>query len=196
MQSSVSRYKRPESVLVVVYTRAGEVLMLRRTLPKFFWQSVTGSLKWGESPRRAAARELYEETGLRPDKALVDWRHRERFPIRGVWRKRYAPSVRFNHEHWFGLLLPRRRRIRLNAAEHGEYRWLPVVRAVRLSASWTNRKAIETLARGRFFSNAPTRSANPRSRTDSPSRGWRHPWRAPPIGCEKRRWRIPAGGGG
>jgi len=57
--------KRPESVLVVVYTRAGEVLMLRRTSPRGFWQSVTGSLEWGELPAHAAARELYEETGLR-----------------------------------------------------------------------------------------------------------------------------------
>ncbi|MCW8948496.1 MAG: NUDIX domain-containing protein, partial [Sedimenticola sp.] len=44
----IERYKRPESVLVVIYTDQGEVLMLNRTRPKGFWQSVTGSLKWGE----------------------------------------------------------------------------------------------------------------------------------------------------
>ncbi|MGD8932832.1 MAG: NUDIX domain-containing protein, partial [Chromatiales bacterium] len=49
-------YKRPESVLVVVYTAGGEVLLLRRTRPRDFWQSVTGSLHWGESPRQAARR--------------------------------------------------------------------------------------------------------------------------------------------
>ena len=56
------RYKRPQSVLVLVYTAAGQVLLLRRIRPRGFWQSVTGSLRWGESRQRAARRELFEET--------------------------------------------------------------------------------------------------------------------------------------
>ncbi|HXK57741.1 MAG TPA: dihydroneopterin triphosphate diphosphatase, partial [Gammaproteobacteria bacterium] len=36
------RYKRPESILLVVYTQTAEVLMLKRTRPAQFWQSVTG----------------------------------------------------------------------------------------------------------------------------------------------------------
>ena len=55
-------FKRPESVLVLVDTLDGEVLMLNRVRPLGFWQSVTGSLKRGESPRGAAERELFEET--------------------------------------------------------------------------------------------------------------------------------------
>ena len=135
-------------MLVLVYTAAGEVLMLRRTLPANFWQSVTGGLAWGESPRQAAVRELYEETGVRAGGALVDWRRNECFPIVGPWRARYAPAERFNREHWFGLQLPSRRLIRLNPKEHGEYRWLPIPRAARLASSWTNREAIETLEPG------------------------------------------------
>ena len=54
-------HKRPESVLVLVYTEASEVLMLRRTYPSDFWQSVTGSLEWGEKPYDTAVRELWEE---------------------------------------------------------------------------------------------------------------------------------------
>ncbi|HEX6549558.1 MAG TPA: dihydroneopterin triphosphate diphosphatase, partial [Gammaproteobacteria bacterium] len=34
-------FKRPESVLVVIYTSRGEVLQLRRREPADFWQSVT-----------------------------------------------------------------------------------------------------------------------------------------------------------
>lgn len=135
-------YKRPESVLVVVYTGAGEVLMLRRTVPEGFWQSVTGSLEWGEAPRHAAERELYEETGLRSGGRLIDCNTRVRFPIVLAWRSRYAPRVRCNLEHWFRLQLPNRRLIRLDPREHREYRWLPKLRAARLASSWTNRDAI------------------------------------------------------
>ena len=74
-------YKRPESILLVVHTRAGDALMLRRTSPADFWQSVTGSLEWHETPRQCAERELYEETGLEFGGRLVDHRHNERFPI-------------------------------------------------------------------------------------------------------------------
>ncbi len=135
-------YKRPESILVLVYTRAGEVLLLERTRPRGFWQSVTGSLEWGETPRKAAIRELYEETGIRAGPAIEDLHHSERFPIVPPWRSRYAPGQRFNREHWFRLELPARRSIRLNPAEHRQARWLPAALAMQRASSWTNRKAI------------------------------------------------------
>ncbi|MCW8906745.1 MAG: dihydroneopterin triphosphate diphosphatase [Sedimenticola sp.] len=136
------RFKRPESVLVVVYTDRGEVLMLNRTRPKGFWQSVTGSLRWGESARQAAERELHEETGLRFAGRLLDAQHTERFPILPAWRGRFAPSSHYNREHLFYLRLPCRRTIRLNPREHSELRWLPIGQAARLASSWTNRDAI------------------------------------------------------
>lgn len=140
-------YKRPESVLVAVCTRGGEFLMLRRTRPAGFWQSVTGSLGWEESPREAALRELREETGLAVAKHdLVDLHHTERFTIRPAWRARYAPGEYYNREHWFALVLPRRRSVRLNPGEHVESRWLDAYRAAALATSWTNRDAILRLA--------------------------------------------------
>jgi dATP pyrophosphohydrolase len=139
------RYKRPESVLVVVYTITGEVLLLRRTQPADFWQSVTGSLRWGESPRQAAQRELFEETGMLAGGQLQDLRHTECFPIVSPWRARYAPNARTNREHWFAYLTTGRRLLRLHPDEHSEYCWLPLPRALRLASSWTNRKAIRYL---------------------------------------------------
>lgn len=134
-------YKRPESVLVVVHTARGEVLLLRRRHPPWFWQSVTGSLEPGESPLAAARRELFEETGLQAGR-LIDCRHSERFPIIHPWRARYAPGVGHNREHWFRLQLPERRTIRLQPSEHMEWRWLPLAQAAVRVSSWTNRKAI------------------------------------------------------
>ncbi len=140
-------YKRPESVLVVIYTLQGSVLLLRRTHPPWFWQSVTGSLQWGESTRRAAAREVFEETGLKVRGNLIDAHRGRRFRIISPWRTRYAPDVRFNREHWFYLPLPVQSSIRLNAREHAGYRWLPLRQACRQVSSWTNRDAIRALSK-------------------------------------------------
>jgi len=135
-------FKRPESVLVLVCTRAGDVLLMERTRPRGFWQSVTGSLEWGESARSAALRELREETGLRAGNRLIDLHRGERFPIVPPWRARYAPSARFNREHWFVLELPARQTVRLQSSEHRQYRWLSAAQATRRASSWTNRKLI------------------------------------------------------
>lgn len=134
-------FKRPESVLILICTRDGQVLLLERTRPRGFWQSVTGSLGWGESRGAAARRELREETGIAPE-GLRDLRRGARFPIVEPWRARYAPSVRTNREHWFVLMLDRAQRPRLNRAEHRRWRWLPARRALRLASSWTNRRLI------------------------------------------------------
>jgi dATP pyrophosphohydrolase len=135
-------YKRPVSVLVVVYSHSGEVLMLRRKWPADFWQSVTGSLQWGETAQQAARRELKEETGLDAGDALVDAGISNRFPILSEWRTRYAPEVRFNTEHVFYLELPRPSEILLNPDEHSEYCWLAWKRAAERASSYTNRDAI------------------------------------------------------
>ena len=131
---------------MVVFTLGGEFLLLRRTCPARFWQSVTGSLRPGEGVRAAAVRELREETGLRvAPSRLLDLRHCERFPILPAWRARYAPGVHYNREHWLALVLPARRLIRLNPHEHLEHRWLWGQRAAARASSWTNRNAILAL---------------------------------------------------
>ncbi len=136
------KFKRPESVLVVVYTLDGSVLMLDRVRPKGFWQSVTGSLEWGETPAQAAERELFEETGLRASGGLVNCHQKRRFPIIHPWRSRYAPGVFYNSEHCFIFALAARRTIRLNPHEHRQMRWLPKNQAAQKASSWTNRAAI------------------------------------------------------
>jgi dATP pyrophosphohydrolase len=141
------RYKRPESVLVVVYARSGSVLMLRRADDASFWQSVTGSLRWDEElPEQAARRELSEETGLADGYRLRDWRRSHRFSILPAWRARFAPGVATNLEHVFSAELPQPVPVRLHPQEHSEYEWLSFPEAARRASSWTNREAIEELA--------------------------------------------------
>jgi len=138
------RYRRPESVLVVVYTRALECLMLERTEPRGFWQSVTGTLDWDETPGAAAAREVLEETGLAPA-GLRAAGVTQRFPILPAWRARYAPEVTENLEHLWYLELPERCPIVVDPAEHSEFRWLALEAAIEMASSWTNREGLARL---------------------------------------------------
>ena len=134
--------KRPVSVLVVVHTRTGLVLLLERIQPPGWWQSVTGSLEPGEAPCDAAIRELAEESGLAAE-GLVDLGMQHRFPIAPDWRHRFAPDVTENLEHAFALGLDAPVDIRLDASEHKRYAWLPWRDARERATSWTDRAAIE-----------------------------------------------------
>jgi dATP pyrophosphohydrolase len=130
-------------VLVVVYTTAGDVLMLQRRKPAGYWQSVTGSLERGESPHAAAQRELREETGLVVD--IVDCHKSSRFKIHPAWRDRYAPDIDENVEHVFRAELRQAVDIELNPEEHGSFRWLSRATAARQATSPTNQAAIMDL---------------------------------------------------
>lgn len=138
-------FKRPESVLVVIYTTAGEVLRLLRREPEGFWQSVTGSLLEHETPLKAALREVREETGLDAGAGLTDSGVINRYPIHPAWRHRYAAHVTANTEYVFSLLLSERMAVTLDPAEHVEYRWLTRDAAAELATSATDREAILTL---------------------------------------------------
>ena len=136
-------YKRPESVLVLVYTSGGDVLLLRRLRPADFWQSVTGSLEWEETdPRDTAQRELAEEIGLTAAVDIIDCGVTNRFVIKPEWRRRYAPDVQENVEYVYRVELPARTPVTLNPAEHTEHQWLPRDTAAAKVFSWTNRDAI------------------------------------------------------
>lgn len=135
------KYKRPESVLIVIYSKTGQVLMLRRKFPDEFWQSVTGSLEWGESVQQAAVRELYEETGL-DGAGLIDCQTAHEFVIYSIWRDRYAPGVTQNLEHVFLLPVDRCEPIIIDTKEHCEFQWVSREEAIQLATSHTNGEAI------------------------------------------------------
>lgn len=128
---------------MVVYTTGGEVLLLKRTDHPDFWQSVTGSLHWDETPVAAARRELGEETGLACGEGLVDWHRSVEFEILARWRHRFAPGITHNREHLFSLELEAPAPVRLDEREHAAHAWTARRRALETVCSWSNRRAIE-----------------------------------------------------
>jgi len=101
----------------------------------------------GETPRAAAIREVREESGISAPAALIDLGLGQRFAIPPKWRGRYAPGVHYNREHWFALPLAYRRGVRLRPREHLDHLWVSAARAATLTGSWTNRLAIQVVAR-------------------------------------------------
>jgi len=140
-------FKTPESVLVVVYTPALDVLLLERAGPGALWQSVTGSREPEDADLAATARrELREETGLVVGR-LSDWRLVNRYEITAQWRARYAPDVTHNTEHVFGFEVERQTLATLDPAEHTAQLWLPWQDALKKVFSPTNRDALWQLPR-------------------------------------------------
>jgi len=142
----VTPYKIPVSVLVVIYTADGQVLLMERADAPGFWQSVTGSQDEGETLEQTAIREVREETGLDATQfELTAWDISTRFEIYERWRHRYAPGVTHNTEHVFGLKLPAPLPITLAPREHLCYQWLPWADAAARCFSPSNAAAIRRL---------------------------------------------------
>jgi dATP pyrophosphohydrolase len=139
--------KIPISVLVVIYKANREVLLIERADRKDFWQSVTGSLDaLDEELALAAAREVFEETGIAVDQlpasALQNMHQQIEYEIYPEWRFRYAPGVTRNIEHWFALEVSESTQIKLSPREHVAYEWLPFIEAAKKCFSPSNGEAI------------------------------------------------------
>jgi dATP pyrophosphohydrolase len=131
-------------VLIVIYTAAGEFLLLERRRPPGFWQSVTGSLEWGESADDAARRELIEETGITQG-FLRNLQWTQVFEILPSFGKTYAPGITTNLEHAFALKLLEQVPVTLSVKEHVQYRWASAAEAVETVTSRTNLAVIQQL---------------------------------------------------
>lgn len=152
-------HKIPVSTLVVVHTADLRVLLLERADFPDYWQSVTGSQEPGETLAATASRELYEETGIAPERygGVCDWNLSNVYEIYPQWRFRYPEGTTHNTEHVFSLQVPEPVAVTLNPREHLAHAWLPWVDAAQKCFSWSNRAAIEQLPQRRSNSARRTR---------------------------------------
>jgi lipoyl(octanoyl) transferase len=115
------------TVAVVPVTADGRVLLLRRSEARGgSWQPVTGRLEPGETPRRAARRELLEETGADVEVEPLGYRHA--FAIDPQLLRRPAGEVRLVDEEAFVARLPPAFQPTLSE-EHVEWAFLPAAEA-------------------------------------------------------------------
>ena len=138
------QYKNNQSVLVVIYTKdTNRVLMLQRQDDPDFWQSVTGTIESGETPKNTAIRELWEEVRLdisENSTALFDCNESIEFEIFPHFRYKYAPNVTYCREHWF--LLAMEQEFEPILSEHLAYQWVSPEQAIQMTKSSNNAEAI------------------------------------------------------
>ena len=140
----VMKFKNNQSVLVVIYAKdTNRVLMLQRQDDPEFWQSVTGTIESGETPKNTAIRELWEEVRLEISEnstALFDCNESIEFEIFPHFRYKYAPNVTHCHEHWF--LLAVEQEFEPILSEHLAHQWVSPEKAIQMTKSSNNAEAI------------------------------------------------------
>lgn len=96
-----------EAGRVLLVDGAARILLVRGSDPgrpgSRYWFTVGGGLDPGESLAEGAARELFEETGLRVDPAdlgEVVWRETTEFPYDGTWHRQRQVFYLLRVESW------------------------------------------------------------------------------------------------
>ena len=144
MQMTSLKYKNNQSVLVIIYAESTyRILMLQRQDDPDFWQSVTGTIESGETPKNTAIRELWEEVRLEISEnspALFDCKESIEFEIFPYFRYKYAPNVTHCREHWF--LLAMEQEFEPVLSEHLAYQWVSPEQAIQMTKSSNNAEAI------------------------------------------------------
>jgi len=143
------------SVLALTWRRTAEgpriLMMLRQPHTGLWWGSVTGRMEAGEAPEQTALREIREETGLTPLR-LSPLGFAHSFWVDPTILNLPQGDPRFNTETCFHAEVPADAEVRLDLAEHSEYRWCSPEEAMALMG-WDGSRAalrrfLDDLARG------------------------------------------------
>jgi 8-oxo-dGTP pyrophosphatase MutT (NUDIX family) len=138
---------RGDQEIVVVVRRGAEFLVMRRAPERLgYWSLVAGGLEPDETPREAAQRELFEETGLRVEvrsvSVALSYSLLDDPP---AIRARYAPGIETITVHAFAVDAPVKWEPTLDA-EHDLYEWCDLGDALELLFYETTKKAVRAVA--------------------------------------------------
>ena len=133
----VTRYRRPEKVLVYLYRRIPrqeiEYLLLQRRHSQagHIWQTVVGTARWGEELVEAARREVFEETGLTRLRGItaIGYAFSFVFCLPPEEKSSYAPGVTTIRNVVFAAEAMGSQSISLSE-EHSTFGWFPYAEAV------------------------------------------------------------------
>jgi lipoyl(octanoyl) transferase len=135
------------SVNALTWRRGAEgpelLMMLRQPDQGLWWSSVTGMLEADEDLEAAAHREVLEETGLRGELLPLGLRHS--FWVDPALIRFPDHEPRFNTETCFHMEVPAEAQVRLDHAEHSEYRWCSFAEAAALMHWEGSRAALAIL---------------------------------------------------
>ncbi|MGO1298021.1 MAG: NUDIX hydrolase [Vibrio sp.] len=143
--------RQPFSINAFLYRiEEGSVkfLWLKRTqcsefnLPAF-WQGVTGGMEEDETFEETAAREIFEETGCKPN-SIEAVGYEYSFPIKDEWRVSYGTEPTEILEKVYCAEVDGEPVL---SAEHSEYKWVSKSEALGLMHFDTNKAALEAVIR-------------------------------------------------
>jgi dATP pyrophosphohydrolase len=138
--------RMPLQVLVFPYyieanNKIQYALFLRPKTAGGFWQAIAGGVEQGETVLMAARREMYEETGIKPDGRFMMLRSNASIPVTGITGEfTWGPDILTAQEYCFGAQVTDKN-LTLSQ-EHVEYRWMDYETALTLLKYDSNKHAL------------------------------------------------------
>lgn len=110
-----------------------------------FWQGISGGLENNETPLKAAKRETFEETKIKPRAKFIKLDSKTSIPIENIGKHKWKKDIYIATEFSFGVEV-KTKEIKLSE-EHAEMAWVTFKKAIKLLKYDSNKTALWELNR-------------------------------------------------
>jgi len=139
--------RKPAQVLIFQFYKEKNkylyAVFKRRDLK--FWQGISGGLENDETPLKAAKRETFEETKIKPKSKFIRLDSKTSIPIENVGKHKWKKNIYVATEFSFGVEV-KTKEIKLSK-EHTEMAWVTFNKAIKLLKYDSNKTALWELNR-------------------------------------------------